>query len=299
MTKSLYKNKYAWILLVASVIWGFAFSAQVFAAQKGLGSFAFNGTRFFIGGLALVPVVFCLERKPNGYSMQKHTVLPAIGAGVIMYVAVNLQQLGIDMTHSAGKASFITGLYIVLVPILSLVLFRRRAGVFVWIGAFVAVVGLYLLGVEPNVGIELGDLLVLVAAVLWACHILWVDRFVERANPIRFSMVQFFVCGILGLCTAFFVEDVTVTALLDAKWEILYAGIISSGIGYTCQIIGQKGVPPTPAAMIMSMESVFGALGGVLFAGERLPARVWLGCALMFAGIILSQVKRKESVGNE
>ena len=295
MTKSLIKNKYAWILLGASVIWGFAFSAQVLASQKGLGSFAFNGIRFVIGGLALIPVVLVLERKTNGHDVIKHTVFPAAGAGVIMFAAVNLQQLGIDMTHSAGKASFITGLYIVLVPILALVLFRKRAGVFVWIGAAVAVAGLYLLGVEPGVGVEFGDILVLIAAVLWACHILWVDRFVERANPIRFSLIQFFVCGCLGLCAAFIAEDVTVTALFDAKWEILYAGVISSGIGYTCQIIGQKGVAPTPAAMIMSMESVFGALGGVLFADERLPARVWIGCALMFAGIVLSQIKRKKA----
>lgn len=287
------KTKRMFILLTAAVIWGFAFSAQVEAAQKGLGCFAFNGTRFVLGGLTLIPVVLLLERKKSEHPFVRHTLFPAMGAGVFLFAASTLQQLGINMAQSAGKASFITGLYIVLVPILSLLLFRKKAGLPVWIGACLAVVGLYLLGVTEAQGIERGDLLVLIGAFFWAGHILWIDRFIEKANPIRFSMIQFFVCGVLGICFALCVEDVTFSALFDAKWEILYAGVLSSGVAYTCQVVGQRGVEPTSAAMVLSLESVFGVLGGLFFNGEMLSPRAWVGCALMFAGIILSQLKKK------
>ncbi len=286
------KTKRMLILLTAAVIWGFAFSVQVEAAQKGVGSFAFIGTRFVIGGMTLIPIVFLLERNKNPHPFVRHTLLPGMGAGVFLFVASALQQLGIHLSQSAGKASFITGLYIVLVPILSLVLFRKKAGLTVWLGALCAVVGLYLLGVTRGEGIAFGDVLVLIGAFFWAGHILWIDRFIERANPIRFSMVQFFICGILGLCAALLVEDVTLASLFASKWEILYAGVLSSGIAFTCQVVGQRGVDPTVAAMILSLESVFGALGGLLLNGERLSARAWIGCALMFAGILLSQVKK-------
>ena len=287
------KTKRMLTLLTAAVIWGFAFSAQVEAAQKGLGCFAFNGTRFVIGGLTLVPVVFLLERKKSAYPFVRHTLVPAMGAGVFLFVASTLQQLGINLAQSAGKASFITGLYIVLVPILSLLLFRKRAGLPVWLGACLAVVGLYLLGVTREEGVAFGDVLVLIGAFFWAGHILWIDRFIEKTNPIRFSMIQFFTCGVLGLCFALCVEDVSFSSLLDARWEILYAGVLSSGVAYTCQVVGQRGVDPTHAAMILSLESVFGALGGLLFHGEMLSPRAWLGCALMFGGILLSQWKKK------
>ncbi len=287
------KTKRMLILLTAAVIWGFAFSAQVEAAQKGLGCFAFNGSRFLLGGLTLIPVVLLLERKKSEYPFVRHTLFPAMGAGVFLFVASTLQQYGINLSQSAGKASFITGLYIVLVPILSLVLFRKKAGATVWLGACLAVMGLYLLGVTKQEGIAFGDVLVLIGAFFWAGHILWIDRFIERANPIRFSMIQFFVCGALGICFALFVEDVQIASLFEAKWEILYAGVLSSGVAYTCQVVGQRGVEPTAAAMILSLESVFGALGGLLWGGEMLSARAWVGCALMFAGIILSQWKKR------
>lgn len=287
------KTKRMLTLLTAAVIWGFAFSAQVEAAQKGLGCFAFNGTRFVLGGLTLIPVVLLLERKKSAYPFMRHTLLPAMGAGVFLFVASTLQQLGINLAQSAGKASFITGLYIVLVPILSLLLFRKKAGATVWLGACLAVAGLYLLGVTEQGGIEFGDVLVLIGAFFWAGHILWIDRFIEKAPPIRFSMIQFLTCGVLGICFALFVEDVSVSAMLDAKWEILYAGVLSSGVAYTCQVVGQRGVDPTSAAMVLSLESVFGALGGLLWGGEMLSVRAWIGCALMFAGIILSQWKKK------
>ncbi|MBQ3154789.1 MAG: DMT family transporter, partial [Clostridia bacterium] len=158
------KTKRMLTLLTAAVIWGFAFSAQVEAAQKGLGCFAFNGTRFVLGGLTLIPVVLLLERKKSEHPFVRHTLLPAMGAGVFLFVASTLQQLGINLAQSAGKASFITGLYIVLVPILSLLLFRKKAGATVWLGACLAVAGLYLLGVTEQGGIEFGDVLVLIGA---------------------------------------------------------------------------------------------------------------------------------------
>lgn len=288
------KTKRMLILLTAAVIWGFAFSAQVAAAQKGLGCFAFNGTRFVIGGLTLVPVVCLLERRKNEYPFFRYTLLPAMGAGVFLFVASTLQQLGINLTQSAGKASFITGLYIVLVPIFSMLLFGKKAGLSVWLGACLAVVGLYLLGVTREDGVAFGDVLVLIGAFFWAGHILWIDRFIDKANPIRFSMIQFFVCGVLGLCFAFCVEDVTLVSVWNAKWEILYAGVLSSGVAYTCQVVGQRGVDPTAAAMVLSLESVFGALGGLLFHGDMLSPRAWIGCALMLGGILLSQKSKQK-----
>lgn len=288
------KLRSALTLLTAAVIWGFAFSAQVEAAGKGIGCFTFNGTRFLIGGCSLIPVVSLFDRRRCTHPFLKSTLLPGMGAGVLLFIASTLQQMGINETQSAGKASFITGIYIVLVPILAFLLFRKKAGVTVWIGAVCALAGLYFLGVTPGESIALGDVYVLIGAFFWAAHILWIDHFIERVSPIRFSMIQFFTCGFLGLCAALCTEEFAFSALLDAKWEILYAGVLSSGIAYTCQVLGQRGTDPASASMILSTESVFGALGGLLVGGERLSARAWLGCALMFAGIILSQLPCKK-----
>lgn len=282
------------ILLLTAAIWGFAFVAQVDAAEKGLGAFSYTGVRFLLGAASLIPVVLIFEREKITRTFWHNTVRPAILSGVVLFIAATLQQLGINMEKNAGKASFITGFYIILVPIASLLFNRRKTAVTVWIGAVVALIGLYFLGVTPGETVSFGDVLVFASAFFWTTQILIIDRFVGKASPIKFSMVQFIVTGILGLIFAAFTEDLTVGALIGSWQSILYAGICSCGIAYTCQVIGQKHCDPTVATIIMSLESVFGALGGLMI-GNKLSGRGWLGCGLMFVGILLAQIPPKKT----
>ncbi len=289
------KDAGAFLLLLAAVIWGFSFSAQVKAAECGLESFTFNGIRFLIGGCALLPVVLLLERKRELHRLAKGTLLPAMAAGALLFIASSLQQFGIAEVQSAGKASFITGMYIVLVPLFSLLFFRRKVTGTVWIGAAFAVFGLYLLGVTPGERIAIGDLYVFAGSFFWAAHILLLDCFVEKSNPLLFAMLQFLTCGLLGIGFACCFEEIRWVGIYAAKWELLYAGILSSGIAYTCQVLGQRKCDPTVASLILSTESVFGALGGLLINGERLSPRAWIGCAFMLFGILLSQLPGRSS----
>ena len=286
----------AMLLLLTAAIWGLSFTAQVDAGKSGLGCFWFNGTRFFIGGCSLLPVVLLVGRRNRQRECAdlrtRTAIWPGIVAGGLLFMASSLQQLGINLSQSAGKAGFITGLYMVLVPLFSFLLFRKRVGLQIVVGAILAVVGLYWLGVTPGEPILPGDLLVLAGSFFWAAHILWIDRMIGACEPLRFSMVQFFTCGLLALGCAVLVEEVTPDLLWAARWSILYAGVLSSGVAYTLQILGQRGCDPTVASMILSLESVFGAVGGWLI-GERLSARAWVGCALMMAGIFLSQIPSK------
>lgn len=279
------------ILLVAAIIWGFAFSAQVVAAENGLGGFTFNCIRFIIGGISLIPVALIFEREKLDRTFVKNTALPATLAGVVLFFAASLQQTGINLTQSAGKASFITGLYIVLVPIASRIFFKHKTSVGIWLGVAFALAGLYFLSITPGEKILLGDVLVFVGTFFWTAHILTVDRFSEKMSPIKFSMIQFFVCGILALIAALCFEDISVEGIVASKWAILFAGVFSSGVAYTCQVVGQKNCDPTVATIILSLESVFGAIGGLLINGERLTNRSIIGCVLMFIGIILAQIE--------
>lgn len=277
------------ILLLTAAIWGFAFVAQVDAAEKGLGAFSYTGVRFLLGAVSLIPVILLFEREKLTPAFWHDTVRPAVLSGVVLFTAATLQQLGINMEKNAGKASFITGFYIILVPIASLIFNRRKTAVTVWIGAVVALIGLYFLGITPGETVSFGDLLVLASAVFWTMQILIIDRFVGKASPIKFSMVQFLVTGALGLLFAFFTEDLTIGALIGSWQSILYAGICSCGVAYTCQVIGQKHCDPTVATIIMSLESVFGAIGGLMI-GNPMSTRGWIGCGFMFAGILLAQI---------
>ncbi len=282
------------ILFITAIIWGLAFSAQVDAAQNGVGAFTFTGIRFIIASFALIPVILIFEKEKLKKSMIKGTVIPACFAGAVLFTASALQQIGIGINESAGKSGFITGFYIVLVPIVSFLIFKNKTSVTVWIGAVLALAGLYFLGVTPGESVNSGDLWVLASAFFWTTHILIVDRFIGGASPIKFSAVQFLVCGIIGTVIALIFEDITLASILNSKWSFLYAAVFSSCIGYTCQIIGQKGTDPTVASIILSCEALFGALGGVVVNGEELSARAIIGCVLMFMGIISSQIVIKK-----
>lgn len=292
------------LLVLTALIWGSAFVAQ----RKGgdvVGPFTFNGIRSFIGSAVLVPVILVLNRVKPSEKIPKtraeKTVLWVGGAccGTILFLASSAQQLGMYMGTSAGKAGFLTACYILLVPIISLFL-KKKCGWNIWVGMGITVIGLYLLCMTDSLRFQASDLMVLLCALLFAIHILVIDYFSPLVDGVRLSCIQFLVCGILSMIPMFFVEmqhslsGIVVWAQnlqsLDAWIPILYAGILSCGVGYTLQIIGQNGLNPTLASMLMSLESVFSVLAGWLILQEKMELRQLGGCALIFAAILLAQM---------
>ncbi len=284
------------ILLLTAMIWGFAFVAQ----RKGsefVGAFTFNGIRFALGALSLIPVILIFEKKkdsPTVYKRKfKRTALVGLAAGVILFTASWLQQRGVEITGSAGKAGFITGLYTVLVPIFGIFL-KKKTNRNIWVGAVLAVVGLFLLCINEKWQISDGDAVLLIGSVFWTVHILVIDSFGKRIYSLRFACIQFATCAILGIICALAFESISWEAIKAAGLPILYGGLLSVGVAYTCQIIGQKNADPTYASIILSTESMFAALGGALIMGEILPTKGYIGCIFMFAGIIISQISPKK-----
>ena len=277
------------ILLLTAIIWGLAFVAQREGA-KYVPPFAFNGARLVLGALVLVPVILIAERKIGGARRVLSVKYGAV-AGVLLFAAAITQQFGINITQSAGRSAFITGLYTVLVPIAYFIFFRRRTGINVLIGALVAVCGLYLLcGSTGAFGV--GDLLLFACAALWTAQIIWVDRAAARdVAPITFSAVEFATGAVLCAVCALPFETVTTGDLRAAAIPILYAGIMSTGVAFTLQIVGQKHADPTAAAIVMSTEAVWAALGGAFILHETMNERAIAGCVLMLAGIIIAQMR--------
>jgi drug/metabolite transporter (DMT)-like permease len=271
------------ILLLVAVIWGSGFIAQRVAAEQ-LGFFVFNGARFLLGVLT----VWLFNR--NGWKdMTKAEVRGGALAGFLIFIAASLQQAGIAFT-TAGKAGFITGLYVVLVPILLAIFWKRGSSFWTWLASLIAVAGMFLLTMEGAFTLAFGDALVLIGALMWALHVIVIDLLTKKVNVIRLAMMQFLVAGVLSTVFGIFLEWPTIANIPNVWWTILYGGIISVGIGYTLQLVGQKGAPATDSAIILSMESVFAAIFGGLLLSEELT---WLqigGCVLMLAGMLLAQV---------
>ena len=283
------KRKNSVFLLLAAVIWGVAFVAQS-AGMEYVGGFTFNCIRSLLGGVVLLPV-FWLHREKNQGSFWKRnkTLLTGgICCGVVLGIASNLQQQGIRYT-SVGKAGFITALYIVLVPFFGLFL-HKKVGRLVWIGLFFAVSGLYFLCMDGQFTVGRGDLLMLLCAAVFAVHILVVDHFAPLVNGVALSCVQFFTCGVLSGIPMLLFEQVSMEALAGAAVPILYAGVMSCGVAYTLQIVGQKNMNPTVASMILSLESVVSVLAGQLILQQRLTNTELLGCGLMFVAVVLAQL---------
>jgi len=277
------------LLVLAAVIWGFAFVAQR-EGMKDVGPFLFNAVRFALGGITLLP--FLLRRKTRR-SVGKGVVLGYIAAGVILFAAASLQQAGIVHT-TAGKAGFITGLYLVIIPLIGLLL-GKRARLTSWFAVIIATGGLYLLTVRGVGRIGIGDLLVLASAFGWAAHVHIVGWLARRADPIVIAASQFAICAALSLTVAVFVEPITLAGLHRAWLPIAYAGILSTAGAYTLQVIGQRRVEPAEAGVIMSLETVFAALGGWLVLGESMTLRMLLGSGLMLLGMLLSQTRPDDS----
>lgn len=290
------------LLLLTAAIWGVAFVAQSVGMEH-VGPFTFNMVRSLIGGIVLIPCIFVLDKispsessntAPPNHSAQKKTLITGgVCCGIFLALASNFQQMGIQYT-SVGRAGFITACYIVIVPILGLLFFKKKCPPTIWAAVVLALAGLYLLCITDGFGIGKGDLLVLVCAVLFSFHILVIDHFSPLVNGVKMSCIQFFVCGILSGIAAFLLETPNFSDILAAWGPILYAGVLSCGVAYTLQIVGQKNMNPTVASLILSMESCISVLAGWAILGQKLTVRELCGCVLMLAAIILAQLPEKK-----
>jgi drug/metabolite transporter (DMT)-like permease len=277
-------------MLVAALIWGLAFSAQ----RSGTGNispFFFNGVRYLLGAVALLPVLFMRKTFSRKIDWKK-VIFAGIVCGICAGLGANLQQIALATTE-AGKAGFLTTLYIIFVPILGL-FFGKKAPPFILPAILFATVGFYFLSVSEKFTLEKGDMLLLIAAVTFAFHIVFIDLLGKDLDSILFSVAQFTTVGVLSLVYAFLFEEPSVAAIQRALIPILYTGLASTGIATTLQVVGQKGCNPSAAALILSLESVFSVLGGAIILGERLSGRGIMGCILIFCGIIIAQIERKK-----
>lgn len=295
-SKRLYGNT---LLMITAMIWGSAFVAQSVGADH-VGPFTFTAARSFVGGVVLIPVIFFMDalgkksgqNKPAGD--RRTLVIGGIACGVALCIASALQQAGISYGTSSGKAGFITAMYILVVPLLGMFMGRRVRPV-IWLCVIMSVVGLYLLCAAGGLGsVQMSDLLVVACAFCFAFHILIIDHFSPLVDGVRMSCIQFFVCGALAAVPALITEEIVWADLVSAAVPVLYAGVMSSGVAYTLQIVGQKYSDPTVASMIMSLESVFAVITGVIILHQIPTMREVLGCVIMFAAIIIAQLPEKQ-----
>ncbi len=279
------------MLLLTAFIWGVAFVAQSVGMEY-VGPFTFIASRFILGGLVLIPVILFMRRGKTDHFRKdgeiREGIKGGILCGIVLFVAASFQQFGVSMT-TVGKAGFITALYIVIVPILGIFM-RKKILVSVWISVVLATVGMYLLCITEGFRIGTGDLCVCVCAVCFSFHILMIDYVSPKADGVLISCVQFFTAGVLALLPAAILERPSASVILAAWQPIAYAGILSSGVGYTLQVVAQKNTDPTVASLLMSLESVFSLLAGWVLLGQKLSPRELFGCLLVFGAVILAQL---------
>ena len=291
--------KSVFLLFLAAVIWGVAFVAQSVGMEY-VGPFTFNMSRFLLGGSVLLPLALYRRKaemnKKNEVPSLKITLIGGICCGLAIFVASTFQQLGMQYT-SVGKAGFITALYIVIVPVLGIFLHKKVSPV-IWIGVLLAIYGFYLLCMTEGFVMNRGDLLVFLCAVSFSVHILIIDHFAPKADGVALSCIQFFISGFLSSFPALFMEEISLSSLRDAAMPIAYAGIMSCGIAYTLQIVGQAKVKPAIASLVLSLESVISVLAGWILLGEVLTNRQLLGCGLVFLSVILAQLPVKTGTTN-
>ncbi|MGI5971401.1 MAG: DMT family transporter [Oscillospiraceae bacterium] len=279
-------------LLITAIVWGVAFTAQ----SKGMdyiGPFTFNAVRFLLGGIVLIPAILVFSRKNAGEKKSKllpdkKLIAGGIFCGLIIFSGNTLQQFGI-LHSSVGKAGFLTALYIIIVPLIGIFL-GRAIDKKVWVSVAAALIGMYLLCMKDGFSIKLGDTLLILCAVVFSLHILVIDRYSPYVDGIILSCMQFFIAGILSLICMFIFEKPSVSAILDAWLPLLYSSVMSCGVAYTLQIIGQKNVAPHLACLILSLESVISALAGWAILGQAMTWREISGCLIIFAAIILAQL---------
>lgn len=280
-------TKSHFLLVGVAAIWGFAFVAQRVGMDT-MGPFIFNGIRFSLGTITLLPLLY--KQKRNAYS--RYTRWPwkyGIIAGMFLCMGTTAQQIGLVYT-TAGKAGFITGLYMIFVPFFSIIL-GKSVKFMHWVGACIALGGLFLLTFSRNLSINYGDFLVFFSAIFFAMHVIFVGKIASQVVGIELAFQQFFVCALLSLILSFIIEKNSLSGVLAGWQELLYGGVFSVGVAYTFQIIAQKNTHPTSAAIIMSMESVFAVIGGVIFLNEILSFVQVVGCLLMLIGMFFAQLR--------
>jgi len=283
------------LMLLAAGIWGFAFVAQRVGMET-MGPHWFNSLRFFIGVVALVPVVLwigrnkakTIDQENELKSSNKTLMLGGLAAGFLLFVGATFQQVGLQYT-TAGKAGFITGMYIFFVPLIGL-FFRMKTGLGTWVGAVVALWGLYLLSINEDFTLSKGDTLQLICAVAFAGHVLMIGYLASKMDTVKLSLIQFFVAGVLAMGLALYSEQLTWEMIISTAVPLLFAGVMSTGIAYTLQTIAQQHAHQSHAAIILSSEGVFAVIGGFLLLNEVLPPKGLLGCGLILAGMLMSQL---------
>jgi drug/metabolite transporter (DMT)-like permease len=288
--------KNALLLAFTAFIWGTAFVAQSVGMEY-IGPFTFNGVRSIIGAFTLLPCILfqkksCRKIIEEG-SSRKDLVVGGLLCGALLFVASSLQQIGIKYT-SAGKAGFITSCYIVIVPLIGIFM-KKTSGWKIWAAVVLALAGLYCLCITDGFTVGKGDIFIFLCAMAFSAHILVIDYFSPRVNGVVLSCIQFFVCGVASLPCMFVFETPDMVAIISAWMPILYAGVLSCGVAYTLQIIGQRNVNPTIASLILSLESCFSVLAGWVILHEKLSMKESLGCVLMFMAIILAQLPDKKA----
>ena len=285
------------LMLIAAAIWGFAFVAQR-QGMETMGPFLFNTARFFIGVAVLSPLIWYLSKKKKSSNKvevsTKKLIFAGTIAGLFLFAASSFQQVGLQYT-TAGKAGFITGLYIFFVPLIGLFL-GQKTGSGTWLGAIIALIGLYLLSIKEDFSIAEGDLFQLVCAVFFAAHVLVIGYLAKRMDPLKLSLVQYCVSGVLSLFIAVAIEVITWDMIVDTAIPLLYAGVMSIGVGYTLQVVAQQHAKSSHAAIILGLEGAFAVLGGWLLLDEYLSTRGLVGCGLMLTGMFLSQLLPKLSL---
>lgn len=288
------------LLLVTALIWGSSFVAQ--KAGTVLEPFTYNGIRTLVGGISLVPVILILSKVGKDKSAEavpkdkKSLIIGGIVCGTFLAIASNLQQFGMYFDADAGKAGFITALYIMIVPILGMFL-GKRVRPLVWFCVLLGACGFYLLtiaGKGVGLTIEKGDLFILLCAVLFSCHILAIDHFSPKCDGVKLSCLQFFVAGGLSFIMMLVFESPSLSQILKCWFPIIYAGVFSCGIAYTLQVVAQKNAEPTAASLILSLESVFAVISGAILLGERMTGYEILGCIVIFVAVILAQLPKNE-----
>ncbi len=289
--------KSTFYLVLCAMIWGTGFVAQR-AGMESMSPFYFSAFRMLVGALALLPIAYVTQRFQNKEDSAKETTTSSkekksflqagLVCGIVIFFAGNFQQIGL-VSVGAGKAAFITTLYIVLVPVLGLFL-RHKTRVFHWVGVVLGTAGLYFLSITQEFSIAPGDAIILIGALFWAIHILCMNHYAPRFNVAKLVSMQFFIAGVPTMVVALLTEEINYSGFLTALPGILYLGIMSTAIAFTLQALGQKKANPTVASIILSTEALFGALGGYLILGEVLTTREIIGCVLMFGAVIITQL---------
>lgn len=305
MQKKKFKLLGPLICLLTAIIWGSGFPFQDIVGRDtaNIDSFSFNGIRFLIGGIALIPVFLIFERegalpKCEKAPRLKRTIIFGIISGALLSVSAILQQMGIQLTGESGKAGFITGFYLIILPVAMLIIFKQKPSIFVWIAIPISLLGLYFLSVTSDFKIQLGDLLVLLCAFGFSAQMIFVDRVGVRVSTLKFSCTQFFSAGVICMTLGLIFGNLTWQGITNNILPILYCGIMSAGAAYTLQNIGQKHTAPAIASLIFALEGLFATIFECIFEKSLPSGRAIIGCVLMLSAVLLSQIPKKEKTGS-